>query len=98
MYKKYFVYILTNQYNNVLYVGVTNNISRRLGEHKEMASHKSFTAIYRLKKLVFYEVYNDIRHAISREKQIKGGSRKDKIDLINKENKLWNDLGKELLW
>jgi putative endonuclease len=94
--KTYYVYILTNQSNRVLYVGVTNSIERRLYEHKTKLN-KGFTAKYNLNKLVYIEETDDVGWAIGREKQIKGGSRLDKIDLINKENPLWDDLAKDWL-
>jgi len=89
--KEYYVYILTNKNNHVLYTGVTNNLSRRVYEHKEKL-HKGFTQKYNINKLVYYEVTDDISAAIDREKQIKAGSRKKKIDLINKFNPEWTDL------
>ncbi len=88
---KYFVYILTNKYNKVLYTGVTNNIKRRIYEHKNKLV-KGFTSKYNLNKLVYFEETNDIRSAIVREKQIKGWLRKKKIELIDRENPTWNDL------
>jgi putative endonuclease len=91
----YFVYIMTNKNNNVLYTGVTNNLTRRVYEHKEGIGSK-FTTKYRLNKLVYYEITNDINAAISREKQIKSGSRSKKLDLINQFNPDWNDLDEDL--
>lgn len=78
----YFVYILSNKYNKVLYVGVTNNLIRRVWEHKEKLV-KGFTRKYNVDKLVYYEVYNDINNAVSREKQIKGSSRDKKFKTYN---------------
>ena len=92
--KFYFVYILTNKRNSVLYTGMTNNIERRAYEHKQKLI-KGFTAKYNLDKLVYYEIYEEVHMAIAREKQIKGGSRQDKIDLVNRKNKEWRDLVKE---
>jgi putative endonuclease len=89
------VYILTNKWNKVLYVGVTNDLQRRVIEHKEKAS-KGFTKRYNIDKLVYYEVGESIESAILREKQIKGGSRKDKIQLIESMNTEWHDLYSEL--
>ncbi|MBA4421328.1 MAG: excinuclease ABC subunit C [Anaerolinea sp.] len=94
MQKQYFVYILTNRTNNVLYTGVTNNLSRRLEEHKN-ASQSSFTGKYKVNRLVYYEETTDIYAAITREKQIKAGSRQKKIDLINSINPEWKDLSAE---
>ena len=91
MQKSYYVYILTNKVNTVLYTGVTSDLQRRVYEHK----HKlvdGFTKKYKVDKLVYYEVGNDIYAAITREKQIKAGSRQRKIDLINASNKEWRDL------
>ena len=94
--KDYYVYILTNFNNTVLYTGVTNNLIRRVYEHKEKLAD-SFTKKYNINKLVYYEVFNDIEFAIEREKQIKGGSRKKKIELIDCFNKDWEDLYPKLL-
>jgi len=77
--------------NTVLYVGITNNLERRILEHRNKIC-SSFSNKYNLNKLVYYEEYEDVRNAIEREKQIKGGSRKRKIDLINSFNKNWQDL------
>src|SRR3989338_8381395 len=98
MNKEYSVYIMTNSLHTVLYVGVTNSLVRRIYEHKNKTSYyESFTKKYNLTKLVWYESYSDIRDAIAREKQIKGGSRQKKINLINTMNPEWGDLGKEVL-
>jgi len=94
--KDYYVYILTNFTNSVLYTGVTNNLLRRAYEHKEKITD-SFTKKYNINKLVYYEVFNDIEFAIEREKQIKGGSRRKKIELIDGFNKDWEDLYPKLL-
>ena len=95
MNKQYYIYIMTNKNHTVLYIGVTNNLKRRVYEHKEKLIN-GFTTKYNINKLVYYEVYEDISNAISREKLIKGGSRQKKIDLINNINKAWKDLYKEL--
>ncbi len=92
--KTYFVYILTNAFNNVLYTGVTNNLERRVHEHK-IGMGGAFTKKYKIFKLVYFESGNDINAAINREKQIKGGSRQAKIDLINAGNPEWKDLAEE---
>ena len=94
--KKYNIYIFTNKNNTVLYVGVTSNLLKRCGEHRTGHYSNSFTKKYNLSKLVYYEDFDDISYAIAREKQIKGGSRQDKIDLINKMNSKWCDLYNEL--
>ncbi len=95
MSKQYAVYIMTNKYNNVLYTGVTNELKRRVYQHKEKLV-EGFTKRYNVNKLVYYEVTSDINSAISREKQLKGGSRKKKIDLINGLNPEWKDLYDEI--
>jgi putative endonuclease len=92
--KEYCVYIITNKYNKVLYTGVTNDISRRIYEHKS-GLLKSFSKRYNLDKLVYVEVTNDVHSALSREKQIKGRLRKKKINLVNSVNPEWNDLSHE---
>ena len=94
--QQYFIYILTNKYNNVLYTGVTNDLRRRVYEHK-MRFVKGFTQKYNVDKLVYYEECGDVKSAIAREKQIKGGSRQKKIDLITNMNSEWNDLYEEIL-
>ena len=77
---------MTNKYNTVLYTGVCNNLVRRVWEHKNKVNPKSFTSQYNINKLVYFEYFQDINFAISREKQIKSGSRVAKIALIEKEN------------
>ena len=86
------VYILTNKNNTTLYIGVTSDLFSRITEHREKKFPKSFTARYNLFKLVYFETYHSIEEAIYREKQLKGGSRKKKEDLINSTNPAWNDL------
>ncbi|MBI5077441.1 GIY-YIG nuclease family protein [Candidatus Falkowbacteria bacterium] len=93
--KYYYVYIMTNKLSTVLYVGVTNDLKRRVWEHKSKFNDKSFTTKYNICKLVYYEIYESPRDAIGREKQMKGGSRKDKIDLIKKGNEGFADMSKE---
>ena len=88
----YFVYILTNKTNVVLYTGITNNLERRLWEHQNEIDKNSFTAKYHVHKLVYFEVTSDSLSAIAREKQIKSWSRKRKNQLIEKMNPMWNDL------
>jgi len=87
----FYVYILTNKYNTVLYTGVTNNLIKRVLEHRSKTGSK-FTAKYNVQKLVYYECFIYIIDAIAREKQIKAGSRQKKIDLIEKININWEDL------
>ena len=89
---EYFVYIMTNKGNYVLYTGVTSDLQTRCEEHINKKHPNSFTAKYNVNKLVYYERFDDINYAIAREKQIKGGSRKKKIDLIEVNNPRWNDL------
>ena len=91
MQNQYFVYILTNKSNDVLYVGVTNDVVRRVAEHKSH-SIKGFTQKYMVDKCVYVEVVGDVNAAIAREKQIKGWSRKRKFDLINSQNPNFDDL------
>ena len=90
----YFIYILTNKTKRVLYTGVTNNLERRVLEHKAKFN-TGFTYKYNCNKLIYFEEYQWIVEAIAREKQIKGGSRQKKIDLVNSLNPLWNDLSKD---
>jgi putative endonuclease len=87
---------MTNKNNTVLYTGVTNNLVRRVYEHKEKLI-EGFTKKYNCTKLVWYEVYKDPYSAISREKQIKAWSRKKKLELINSLNPEWKDLYYEIL-
>lgn len=91
--KRYYVYILSNR-SRTLYTGVTNNLERRTQEHRG-GRPKSFTEKYRLKKLVYYEFFSDVRQAIGREKQIKGWLRRKKIALIEGNNPEWKDLSSE---
>ena len=88
---EYAVYIVTNKVNTVLYIGVTSNLHERILQHKEKV-YKGFTAQYECNKLVYFEEFQWIQDAIAREKQLKAGSRKKKIDLIIKDNPGWNDL------
>ena len=92
---QYYVYIMTNKRNSVLYTGVTNDLKKRIYEHKTKLID-GFTKKYNVSKLVYYEVFSDIYNAIAREKQIKGGSRKRKIHLIDSVNSDWRDLYEEL--
>ena len=82
---------MTNVRNTVLYVGVTNDLVRRAYEHREGLAN-GFTRKYNIVKLVYYEVSEDIQSAILREKQIKAGSRRKKVQLINSMNSTWHDL------
>ena len=89
--RQYYVYILTNKSNKVIYIGVTNDLERRMFEHKNKLV-EGFTKRYNLMKLVFYEVTEDVESAISREKQLKNWHRDWKINLINQFNPEWEDL------
>ena len=93
--KHSYVYILTNKNNTVIYTGVTADLAKRVWQHKEKFV-EGFTKRYNLDKLVYYEAFEDITNAISREKQIKGGSRQDKLRLVEGMNKDWKDLYNEL--
>jgi putative endonuclease len=94
--KEYYVYILTNDVNTTLYIGITNDLIRRIYEHKNDVI-EGFTRRYRLHKLVYFESTSDVYEAITREKQLKGGSRQKKIDLVNLVNPNWIDLYNDLL-
>ncbi len=85
------IYIMTNKNNHVLYTGVTSNLFKRVAEHKDKVL-AGFTSSYNVTKLVYYEEFETMEEAIAREKQIKGGSRKKKIDLIQSMNPEWKDL------
>jgi len=91
MCKQYFVYILTNSHHAVLYRGATSDLQKRVYQHR-MKLVPGFTSRYNVDKLVYYEVAENPEAAITREKQIKAGSRQKKIDLINAMNPQWQDL------
>ena len=93
--RQYCVYIVTNHQNTVLYTGVTNDLLKRVYEHKNKLV-EGFTKKYNLTRLVYYEICTDIECAIIREKQIKAGSRQDKVNLIDSVNRDWYDLYNEL--
>lgn len=95
MSKLYYVYIMTNRYNSVLYTGVTNDLRRRVYEHKS-GFGSEFTSRYNVKKLMYYEVTRDVQAAIAREEPIKGGSQRKQLDLVNGRNPEWKDLYDEL--
>ena len=88
----YYVYILTNKYNTVLYTGVTKDLVRRVYEHRNHLDKDSFTARYKTAKLVYFESVCDIKAAIEREKQIKSWKRERKNTLIERMNPKWEDL------
>jgi putative endonuclease len=89
--QQYYLYIMTNQNHTALYTGVTNDLIRRVWEHREGVGG-AFTSRYQAGKLVYYEVYEDPESANHREKQIKAGSRRKKIELIESLNPAWEDL------
>lgn len=95
MYRHFYVYIMSNKNNTVLYTGVTNDLRRRVYEHKEKMI-EGFTKKYHFTKLVYYEILMDAESAIVRAKQIKGGSRRKKEGLIEGMNPQWKDLYEEL--
>ena len=92
----YYVYIMTNKYNKVLYTGITNNLTRRVYEHKNNIV-EGFTLKYKVHKLVYYDYTENVMSAIEREKQIKGWSRCKKIELIESMNPKWEDLYDKIL-
>jgi len=92
-----YIYIMSNKKNGTLYVGVTSDIIKRIYEHKNSITD-GFTKKYNLKKLVYYEIYDDITEAIKREKQLKNWQRDWKVELINKMNGDWDDLYDGILW
>ena len=89
--KTYYVYILASEKNGTIYVGVTNDLFRRVSEHKNKEV-QGFTSKYTVDKLVYYEPTNDVSAAIQREKQLKAWKRKWKLELIEKQNPDWHDL------
>ena len=93
--RNYYIYIMTNQGNRVLYTGVTNDLKRRAYEHREKLVG-GFTRRYSIGKLVYYEAFDDPGNAIYRGKQIKGGSRQKKVGLVSAMNPEWRDLYEEL--
>ncbi len=92
--RTYYVYILTSKHNTVLYAGVTNDLERRISEHK-IRLYAGFTSRYNVDWLADYEAFGDVEAAIARDKQIKAGSRQKKIDLVNSMNPAWRDLTEE---
>jgi putative endonuclease len=93
--KSGYVYIMTNKNNTVLYTGVTSDLQKRVWQHREELV-EGFTKRYNVAKLVYYEICPDMLSAIAREKQLKGGSRQKKVDLINGLNPEWRDLYEDL--
>ncbi|RKZ79887.1 MAG: GIY-YIG nuclease family protein [Gammaproteobacteria bacterium] len=94
--RTYFVYILTNWNHKVMYIGVTNDLHKRVYQHKNKLTD-GFTKKYNVNKLVYYEATEDIRSAIAREKQLKGWIRKKKNNLVTTINPEWKDLGSVLI-
>ncbi len=94
--KNYYVYILSSQKSGTLYIGVTNNLAKRVYEHKENLV-SGFTQKYNVYNLVYFEKYNDINEAILREKGVKKWKRQWKIELIEKKNPKWKDLYNEII-
>lgn len=93
----YYVYIMASKKDGVTYVGVTSDLIKRVYEHRESVIPDSFSSKYFVKKLVYYEAYDDIECAITREKQIKKWNRQWKINLIEKDNPEWQDLYNTIL-
>ena len=94
--RKYYVYILFNKMNGTLYTGVTNDLTKRIWQHKNKVAD-GFTKKYGVDKLGYFEVCEDINFAIAREKQLKAGNRKTKLELIELNNPEWQDLYYEIL-
>src|SRR3954454_23575520 len=92
----FWIYIVTNRNHSVLYIGVTNGLSRRTLQHREEVK-AGFASKYQCKKLVYYEHYPDVHAAIARESQLKKWSRAKKISLVNRMNPSWNDLAADIL-
>ena len=95
MSKYFYVYILTNKYNRVLYTGITNDLRRRIYEHKNKLLN-GFTKKYNTDKLIYFEDFTNVHFALRREKEIKGWIRNKKIELINSFNSDWKDLSENL--
>ena len=91
---QYYVYLLTNKHQTVLYAGVTNDLGRRMWEHKNRVV-PGFTSRYNIDRLMYFEVFRDVTDAIAREKQIKGWTRAKKIALLESANPTWRDLSGE---
>jgi len=93
--KSYYVYILASKRNSTLYIGITNSLIRRVYEHQNGLT-EGFTKKYKVRNLVFYERFDDVKSAIRHEKQLKKWNRKWKIELIEKDNPEWKDLYEDL--
>jgi putative endonuclease len=94
-YKTYYIYILASKRNGTLYIGITNNLERRIFEHKNKLI-KGFTKKYNVNQLVYFEEYADVREALIREKRLKKWNRSWKLEIIEKANPDWEDLSKGL--
>jgi putative endonuclease len=94
---RFFIYIMANKRNGTIYIGVTNNLPRRVWEHRE-GLVEGFTSRYGLKMLVYYEVFDSISLAIQRETSLKRWPRRWKLALIEKDNPQWKDLAEEVAW
>ena len=94
---QYYVYILSSNTNVTIYTGVTNDLYRRIYEHRHELDKNSFTARYKVHKLVYFEATSDVREAIAREKQIKGWNRARKNRLVESMNPKWQDLYEMIL-
>lgn len=94
--REYYVYFMANKMNVALYIGVTNDLIRRVFEHKNKLVKGCFTARYGIDKLVYYEIFSDPENAILREKRLKGSSRARKNKLVNSMNPGWKDLYEEI--
>lgn len=97
MNRKYYTYIVTNDKHSVLYTGMTNDLKRRIYEHKNVSDRDKFASKYRTNMLMYYENFDTADQAIRREKQIKDGPRQKKIDLINSINPEWRDLYEDVV-
>jgi putative endonuclease len=95
--ERFYVYVMANKRNGTIYIGVTNNLARRVYEHRE-GLVEGFTSRYGLKVLVYYEVFDSISLAIQRETSLKRWPRRWKLALIEKVNPLWTDLAEEAAW
>lgn len=95
--RNYYIYLLMNQHHNVLYIGVTNDLARRVSEHKQKLV-KGFTKKYNVDQLVYYETFSQITDAIHREKELKGWRRSKKLNLIKSINPFLKDLSTEWGW
>lgn len=93
--KQYYIYILTNQTNRTLYIGITSNLQKRIWEHKNKVT-QGFSSKYNLNKLIYFELFDNPEAAIKREKRLKFWLRKWKEELITKANPKWNDLYEDI--